>query len=86
MLDVGGWHLAFYVDDVDAALGYLAASDVHVLGGKKPAFDLERGDGSYTVHCLAPFGLYFELVTYPAGRPATASLLTQPWHPGHPER
>jgi catechol 2,3-dioxygenase-like lactoylglutathione lyase family enzyme len=86
MLDVGGWHLAFYVDDVDAGLEHLATTDVHVLGGKKPAFDVESGEGAYTVHCLAPFGLYFELVTYPAGRPGTATLPTQPWHPGHPER
>jgi len=86
MLDIGGWHLAFYVEDVDAALHHLAGTNVRVLGGKKPAVDIESGQGSYTVHCIAPFGLYFELVTYPAGRPGTASLKTQPWHPGHPER
>jgi catechol 2,3-dioxygenase-like lactoylglutathione lyase family enzyme len=86
MFDIGGWHLAFYVDDVDAALDFLATCDVYVLGGKKPAYDIESGEGSYTVHCVAPFGLYFELVTFPAGRPATASMRPLPWHPGHPER
>ena len=68
MLDVGGWHLAFYVDDVDAALERLAHLDIRVLGGKKPAYLYEAGEEAYTVHCLAPFGLYFELVTYPHGR------------------
>ena len=55
MLDVGGWHLAYYVDDVDAALDHLAKLDIRVLGGKKPAALLEAGEEAYTVHCITPF-------------------------------
>jgi catechol 2,3-dioxygenase-like lactoylglutathione lyase family enzyme len=86
MLDCGGWHLAFYVDDVEAALDHLARADeVRVLGGKKPAVQCEAGDGAFTVHCLASFGLYFELVTYPHGRLAEAQLARRAWHPGRPD-
>ena len=81
MLDIGGWHLAFYVDDVDAALEHLASLDLWVLGGKKPAFNYEAGDEAYTVHCLTPFGFYFELVTYPTGRYRAAEFAVPAWHP-----
>ena len=84
ILDVGGWHLAVYVDDVDAALDHLAGLDVRVLGGKKPAYDFEAGDDACTVHCLAPFGFSFELVTYPHGRYRASDFAGPAWHPGHP--
>lgn len=84
MLDIGGWHLAFYVDDVDAALAALGAHDVRVLGGKKPAYDYEAGDQACTVHCLTPFGFYFELVSYPHGRYRAAEFPCPAWHPGLP--
>jgi catechol 2,3-dioxygenase-like lactoylglutathione lyase family enzyme len=84
MLDVGGWHVAFYVDDVDAALDHLAKHDIRVLGGKKPAYMYEAGEEAYTVHCLAPWGLYFELLTYPNGRFRAAEFAGPAWHPGHP--
>lgn len=84
MLDIGGWHLAVYVDDVDAALAYLAEFDLRVLGGKKPAFKYEAGDEAYTVHCLLPWGFYFELVTYPTGRYRAAEFAGTSWHPAHP--
>jgi catechol 2,3-dioxygenase-like lactoylglutathione lyase family enzyme len=84
MLDIGGWHLAFYVDDVDAALDHLARLDIRVLGGKKPAYLYEAGEGAYTVHCLAPWGLYFELVSYPNGRFRADEYTGPSWHPGHP--
>lgn len=84
MLDIGGWHLAAYVDDVDAALAHLATLDVRVLGGKKPAYEYESGEDAYTVHCVAPFGLYFELVSYPNGRSRAAEFGGRAWHPAEP--
>ena len=84
MLDIGGWHLAFYVDDVDLALDHLAGFDLRVLGGKKPAYLYEAGLEACTVHCLTPFGLYFELVSYPNGRFREAEFAAPAWHPGHP--
>jgi catechol 2,3-dioxygenase-like lactoylglutathione lyase family enzyme len=84
MLDVGGWHLAFYVDDVDAALARLDQFDLRVLGGKKPAYLYEAGEDAYTVHCVTPFGFYFELVTYPRGRTLADQFAGPAWHPAHP--
>jgi catechol 2,3-dioxygenase-like lactoylglutathione lyase family enzyme len=84
MLDIGGWHLAFYVDDLDLALDHLARFDIRVLGGKKPAYLYEAGEDAYTVHCLASFGLYFELVSYPHGRFRQAEFAGPAWHPGRP--
>lgn len=82
MFDVGGWHLALYVDDIDAAFEQLLTRDVHILGRKKPAFHYEAGDDAYTIHALAPFGCYFELVTYPHGRYLAAEFAAPAWHPG----
>ncbi len=84
MLDIGGWHVAFYVDDVDLALDHLAEFDLRVLGGKKPAYLYEAGEEAWTLHCLTPFGLYFELVSYPHGRFRQAEFAGPAWHPGHP--
>ena len=86
MLDVGGWHLAFYVDDVAAALDFLTATEVRVLGGKKPAYHHEAGVDAFTVHCVDPSGFYFELVTYPHGRSGQPPMAGRPWHPAHPDR
>jgi catechol 2,3-dioxygenase-like lactoylglutathione lyase family enzyme len=81
MFDIGGWHLAFYVDDMDAEFENLLARDLHVLGHKKPAYHYEAGEEAYTLHALAPFGLYFELVTYPHGRHLEAEHAAPAWHP-----
>jgi catechol 2,3-dioxygenase-like lactoylglutathione lyase family enzyme len=88
MLDVGGWHLAGYVDDVDAALPFLDGSDVYVLGpGKKPTTNPpEVGEGSYAVHGMTRFGFHFELLTYPNGRAYMADVETRLWNPAEPDR
>lgn len=86
MLDIGGWHIAFYVDDVDAAVARLGDFDLRVLGGKKPAYKYEAGEQAYTVHCLTPFGFYFELVTYPHGRYRADEFSGPSWHPAYPSR
>jgi catechol 2,3-dioxygenase-like lactoylglutathione lyase family enzyme len=87
ILDVGGWHLAVYVDDVGAALEFLETSDdadVRVFGGKKPAYDYEAGEEAYTVHAVHASGIYFELVTYPHGRTRQADHVVRAWHPARP--
>jgi hypothetical protein len=92
MFDVGGWHLALYVDDMDAAYAELVSRDLYknrdlfLLGRKKPAYMFEAGDEAYTLHGLAAFGLYFELVTYPHGRYREAEYAGPAWHPGRSSR
>ena len=64
--DVGGHHLALYVDDLDAAVRYLIECGVEVLG--EPTASVGPHEGQRWVYFLAPWGAQFELVSYPYGR------------------
>ncbi|KMO83621.1 putative lyase [Mycolicibacterium chlorophenolicum] len=64
--DIGGHHLAFYVDDIDAAAAELRRRGVRVLGDPTPS----RGphEGQRWVYFVTPWGLNCELVSYPNGK------------------
>jgi catechol 2,3-dioxygenase-like lactoylglutathione lyase family enzyme len=64
--DVGGHHVALYVDDLDAAVDYLRERGVEVLG--EPTSSRGASEGQRWVYFLAPWGMQFELVSYPAGK------------------
>lgn len=64
--DVGGHHVALYVDDLDAAMGYLRTKGVQVLG--EPTASTGPHEGQRWVYFLAPWGMQFELVSYPGGK------------------
>jgi len=65
--DVGGHHVALYVDDLDAAVTYLRQqSEVTVLG--EPTASRGPHLGQRWVYFLSPWGMQFELVSYPVGR------------------
>ena len=64
--DVGGHHVAFYVDDLDAAVAYLREQGVRVLG--EPTASSGAHEGQRWVYFLAPWGMQFELVSYPHGK------------------
>lgn len=64
--DVGGHHVALYVDDLDAAIAYLLDRGVTVLGG--PTSSRGPSEGQRWVYFLAPWGMQFELVSYPSGK------------------
>lgn len=83
--DVGGHHLAFYVDDVEAAVRHLRGHHIRILG--EPV-TIENGPaaGSTWVYFLAPWGLQLELVSYPGGKGPPGSPARRLWHPAHPER
>jgi glyoxylase I family protein len=80
--DVGGHHLAFYVDDIDTAIDYLRANDVTVLDG--PTASASHNTGQRWIYFLSPWGMQFELVSYPNGKQYEASAPTKLWHPAHP--
>lgn len=71
--DRGGHHIAFYVDDLDAACASLRASGIEVLGDPLPFAGPEAGEGARFVYTRAPWGLFVELVSYPAGKAYEAS-------------
>jgi glyoxylase I family protein len=64
--DVGGHHIALYVDDLDAAITYLHESGVVVLG--EPTSSRGASEGQRWVYFLSPWGMQFELVSYPHGK------------------
>ena len=64
--DIGGHHVALYVDDLDAAVAYLRERGVHVLGD--PTASSSASEGQRWVYFLAPWGMQFELVSYPHGK------------------
>ena len=66
--DLGGHHLAFYVDDLDAAVEHLRANGVRVLGSPMPLPGPEAGEQARFVFALTPWDLALELVSYPHGK------------------
>lgn len=64
--DVGGHHVALYVDDLDEAVSALRARGLNVLG--EPTASQGPSRGQRWVYFLAPWGMQFELVSYPAGK------------------
>jgi catechol 2,3-dioxygenase-like lactoylglutathione lyase family enzyme len=64
--DVGGHHIALYVDDLDAAVAHLQALGLQVLG--EPTASRGPSEGQRWVYFLSPWGAQFELVSYPHGK------------------
>lgn len=64
--DVGGHHVALYVDDLDAAIGHLAAHGVRILDG--PTASRGPAEGNRWIYFKSPWGMQFELVSYPNGK------------------
>ena len=64
--DVGGHHVALYVDDLDTAVAELRQHGVRVLGG--PTASSGAHEGQRWIYFLSPWGMQFELVSYPHGK------------------
>jgi glyoxylase I family protein len=64
--DVGGHHIALYVEDFDVAVAYLRTHGVRVLG--EPVASGGPSTGQRWVYFLSPWGMQFELVSYPDGK------------------
>ena len=66
--DFGGHHVAFYVDDLDAAVERLRSSGIEVLGEPMLLPGPESGPNARFIFFRAPWGLFLELVSYPDGK------------------
>lgn len=64
--DIGGHHIAFYVDDMDQAVAYLKENDVKVLG-EPHTFTEGPMEGLTWVYFMAPWGMQLEMVSVPFG-------------------
>ena len=83
--DIGGYHIALYVDDVKAAKDYLDSKGVKTLMGPIP---VEQGPaaGQTILYFLAPWGLQLEAISYPQGMAYEKDLSTILWTPKEPAK
>lgn len=81
--DVGGHHLAFYVDDFDAALAHLRRHDVRILG-EPTVRNSGPSAGQTWVYFLAPWGMQLELLSFPNGKGYERTTPERLWHPAKP--
>jgi len=75
-----GWHIAFYVDDMDAALAALKAHGCPILSGP---VDMTEGPGAGLswLYFRTPWGQQLELVSYPGGIAAYRDGKRSVWQP-----
>lgn len=78
--DVGGHHLAFYVEDIGAAVAYLKSHGITVQGDPT-TMDSGPSKGLTWVYFLSPWGMQLELVSYPAGMAVLHDNPTALWSP-----
>jgi catechol 2,3-dioxygenase-like lactoylglutathione lyase family enzyme len=64
--DIGGHHIALYVDDIEKAAAYLKSKNVKTLQGPVPITDGPAA-GQSILYFFAPWGLQMELISYPKG-------------------
>lgn len=64
--DIGGYHIAFYVDDIHAATQYLKDNGVRVLEEPHPLTGTGL-EGMEWVYFLSPWGMQMEIVSAPNG-------------------
>lgn len=78
--DLGGWHIAFYVEDMDRALVALKGHAVEIQSG--PVLMTEGPSaGLEWLYFKAPWGQQLELVSYPGGIAAYREKRLQVWRP-----
>ena len=81
--DIGGHHLALYVDDIDEAAAYLRAREVDVMGD--PVISAGASAGQRWLYFRAPWGMQFELVSFPEGKAYETDADVLLWHPARPD-
>lgn len=64
--DIGGHHIAIYVDDIDAAARYLEAAGIRTLMGPLPVSDGPAA-GQSILYFFSPWGLQLEAISFPKG-------------------
>lgn len=64
--DIGGHHIAIYVDDINAAAEYLKGKGIRTLLGPLPVNEGPAA-GQAIMYFYAPWGLQMEAISYPDG-------------------
>jgi glyoxylase I family protein len=76
----GGWHIAFYVDDIEQALVALKAHGVSIQSGPVTMTEGPSA-GLQWLYFQAPWGQQLELVSYPGGIAAYKQRRLEVWRP-----
>lgn len=78
--DYGGWHIAFYVEDMEQALTALKGHQAEIQSG--PVIMTEGPSaGLEWLYFKAPWGQQLELVSYPGGIAAYRRQRMEIWRP-----
>lgn len=83
--DIGGYHIAFYVDDIKAADQYLRSKGVNTMFGPIPVSEGPAA-GQAIVYFKAPWGLQLEAISYPNGMAYEKTSDTILWSPKDPAK
>ncbi|MER9224281.1 VOC family protein [Mesorhizobium sp. M0437] len=83
--DIGGFLIAFYVDDIAAAKAYLDGKGVKTRMGPLPVTEGPAA-GQTILYFQAPWGLQLEAISYPNGMAYEKDAETVLWSPKNPEK
>jgi catechol 2,3-dioxygenase-like lactoylglutathione lyase family enzyme len=83
--DVGGHHIALYVDDIDKAAAYLKEKNVRMLKGPIPISEGPAA-GQSILYFFTPWGLQMELISYPKGMAYEKSAASRLWMTTEPDK
>ncbi|MER9754318.1 VOC family protein [Mesorhizobium sp. M0166] len=83
--DIGGFHIAFYVDDIAAAKAYLDGKGVKTRMGPLPVTEGPAA-GQTILYFQAPWGLQLEAISYPNGMAYEKDAETVLWSPKNLEK
>ena len=83
--DVGGHHIALYVDDIDKAAAYLKEKNVKTMQGPIPITEGPAA-GQSILYFLTPWGLQMELISYPKGMAYEKDAKTPLWSTTEPQK
>lgn len=74
--DIGGHHVALYVEDLDTAVAYLSDQPGVTVCGT-PAESKGPHEGQRWIYFVSPWGMQFELVSYPGGKAFNRQRITR---------
>ena len=83
--DIGGHHLAFYVDDIQASKAYFDKHGVRTLMGPVPISEGPAA-GQTILYFFAPWGLQLEAISYPEGMAYEKDAKTVLWSTRDPQK
>ncbi|MBY4674989.1 VOC family protein [Marinobacterium arenosum] len=78
--DIGGHHIAFYVDDLNASIAYMKQRGVRFLGKPHPFTDGPL-EGLTWIYFMSPWGMQMELVSAPNGKGYEKTTASRLWDP-----